>query len=126
MTRKESTAVWAGSGVWLAGMIAAIVLTVAVERPYGWLVTVVAVLAVIGLMASAFVIGRSAMRREGVERTAGLEASALAFWATIGATLTWTMVDAFADVPALRGPWVLMFALFAWTVAWASRMERYR
>ncbi|WP_143234677.1 hypothetical protein [Paractinoplanes atraurantiacus] len=65
-------------------------------------------------------------RVEGVERTVAVESSALAFWATAGAALTYSIVDSFAHMPALKGPWVLLFALFAWCVAQAMRQERYR
>ncbi|GAA0502260.1 hypothetical protein Ade02nite_37550 [Paractinoplanes deccanensis] len=44
----------------------------------------------------------------------------------MGAALTYTLVDAFADVPALRGPWVLLFGLLAWCAAQTMRLERNR
>jgi hypothetical protein len=76
-------------------------------------------------MLTAAVVGRSALRRQGVERTVNIEASALAFWITMGGMLTYGLVDAFADVPALVAPWVLFFGLISWGVAQAARLKRY-
>ena len=126
LTRRESAVVWAGSAVWLAGLGAALVVTLGAERPRQWLAVTVAALAVGGLAAVALVVVRSALRREGVERTAGIEAAAMAFGATMAGAFTYGIVDAFADVPALRAPWVLMFGLITWSVAHAARLTRYR
>ena len=126
LTRHESAVVWVGSAVWAAGLAAALVVTLAAEQPRQWLAVTVAAPAAGGLAAVALVIGRSALRREGVERTAGIEAAAMAFGATMAGAFTYTIVDAFADVPAPRAPWVLMFGLVTWSVAHAARLTRYR
>ena len=126
LTRKESSAVWAGSAVWITGIAVAIAVTLTREEPAAWVAATIAGVAAAGLLVVALVVGRAAMRREGVERTVAVESSALAFWATAGAALTYSMVDSFADLPALKGPRVLLFALLAWTVAQATRQERYR
>ncbi|XVU21774.1 hypothetical protein ACQPZJ_31460 [Actinoplanes sp. CA-054009] len=124
LTRKEAAAVWAGSAVWVAGIASALAVTLIADEPGPWTAATIACVATAGLLAVALVVGRSALRREGVERTVAVESSALAFWATVGAALTYTIVDSFADVPALKG--VLLFGLFAWCVAQAMRQERYR
>ena len=126
LTRQESAVVWVGSAVWVAGLAVALVVTLAAEQPRQWPAVTVAALAGGGLAAVALVIARSALRREGVERAAGIEAAAMAFGATMAGAFTYAIVDAFADVPALRAPWVLMFGLITWSVAHAARLTRYR
>jgi uncharacterized membrane protein YdcZ (DUF606 family) len=126
LTRAERTAVWTGTAVWIGGIAASIVLTLATDRPPRWLAATTAAVAVAGLVAVAVVIGRSAMRQEGVERTVNVEASALAFWMTMGAVITYQLIDSFADVPAIRAYWVLLGGMLAWAVAHGTRLERYR
>jgi hypothetical protein len=126
LTGVERAAVWLGTTIWIAGIAASVVLTVATDQPARWLTAAIAALAVGGLIAVAVVIGRSSMRQEGVERTVNIQASALAFWIIMGAALTYGMIDAFADVPALRPPWVLFAGMMSWAVAQAARLERYR
>ncbi|MFG1996256.1 hypothetical protein ACGFJ7_40400 [Actinoplanes sp. NPDC048988] len=126
LTRTEAVAVWAGSATWVAGIAGAVARTLIAEEAEGWVAAAVAGVAAVGFLVVALVVGRAALRREGVERTVAVESSALAFWATVGAALTYSIVDSFADVPALKGPWVLLFGLLAWTVAQATRQERYR
>ena len=107
-------------------MVASIVLTLALDQSAGWIIVTIVALAVGGLMAVAVVVGRSAMRQEGVERTVNVQASALAFWIVMGGVLTYNMIDAFADVPAIQGYWVLVGGLLSWAVAQGARLERYR
>lgn len=126
LTGTETTAVWAGTAVWIGGITAALLLQLALQQVPSWLPATIAALAGAGMMLVAVVIARSALRREGVERTAGIEASALAFWITMGGVTTYGLVDSFADVPALRAPWVMFLGLICWCVAQASRLERYR
>ncbi|HYN92271.1 MAG TPA: hypothetical protein VES42_00255 [Pilimelia sp.] len=126
LTTGESVAVWSGTALWTGGIIAAVVLELGAAASPEWLTGVVAALAVLGLMLVAGVVGRSALRREGVERTVGIEASALAFWVTVGGAFTYGMIDAFADLPALRAPWVVAFGLLSWAVAQATRLTRFR
>jgi hypothetical protein len=126
LTGAERIAVWLGTAVWIGGVATSVVITLATDQPAGWLTATIAALAVGGLLAVAVVIGRSAMRQEGVERTVNIQASALAFWITMGGLLTYSMIDAFADVPAVRPQWVLFAGLMSWSVAQAARLERYR
>jgi hypothetical protein len=126
LTGAERATVWLGTAVWIGGIAASLVLTLATDQPTEWLIGFIAAVSVGGLMAVAVVIGRSALRRQGVERTVNIQASALAFWITMGALLTYSMIDAFADVPAVRAQWVLFAGLVSWAVAQAARLERYR
>jgi hypothetical protein len=126
LTPRESVAVWLGAAVWTAGLLAAVLLTVAVDRPSTWLAAGAAAVAVAGLIAVAVAVARAALRRDGVERAAYVEASALAFWITMGSTFTYGIVDSFADVPPLRMPWLLAFGLFTWALAYGARLNRYR
>jgi hypothetical protein len=125
LTNGERAAVWLGTAVWVGGLAASVAITLSTDRPIGWLTAAIATVAVAGLMTVAVVVGRAAMRREGVERSVNLQASALAFWLTMAAVLTYTMIDAFADVPALRAPWVLFVGMVSWAVAQGARLRRY-
>ena len=124
LTRKESALIWLGVAVWLAGLLTAIGLTLATDPP-PWLPPAVAAVAVAGLILTATVVARSGLRSDGVERTVNIEASALAFWITMGALLTYSLIDAFGDVPAIRASGVLFFGLIAWSAAQAARLRRY-
>jgi hypothetical protein len=126
LTAKESVMVWAGVVVWVGGILAAVLLVLLAESAPRWAAAALAAVATGGLMLVAVVVGRSALRRDGIERTVGVEASALAFWVTMGGVLTYGIVDAFADVPRLLAPWVLFFGLISWSVAQAARLHRYR
>lgn len=126
LTRKETAMVWAGVFVWVGGILAAVLLVLLVEPAPGWAAAALAAFATGGLILVAVVVGRSALRRDGVERTVGVEASALAFWITMGGVLTYGIVDAFADVPGLLAPWVLFFGFVSWSVAQGVRLNRYR
>jgi hypothetical protein len=125
LTARETAMVWLGTALWTAGITAAVAVTLATDGAAGWVTGGIAALAVAGLMLVAVAVARTALRREGVERTVGIEASALAFWATMGGVLTYGMIDAFADVPALRWPWVVFFGLVAWSTLHAGRLKRY-
>jgi hypothetical protein len=126
LTRRESAAVWLGTALWTGGITAAVAVTLATDGSAGWVTGGIAGLAVTGLMLVAVAVARTALRREGVERTAGIEASALAFWVTMGGVLTYGMIDAFADIPALRWPWVLLLGLVAWSALHTGRLKRYQ
>lgn len=126
LTGAERMTVWLGTTVWIGGIAASVVFALATDESAEWAAPTLAALAVGGLMAIAIVIGRSAMRQEGVERTVNIQASALAFWITMGALLTYSMIDAFAEVPAIRPQWVLFAGLIFWAAAQAARLERYR
>ena len=126
LTSAERAAVWLGSTAWIGGIAASLVLTLGFDQSAGWIIVTIVALAVGGLMAVAVVVGRSAMRQEGVERTVNVQASALAFWIVMGGVLTYNMIDAFADVPAIQGYWVLLGGLLSWAVAQGARLERYR
>ncbi|GIE93767.1 hypothetical protein [Paractinoplanes rishiriensis] len=126
LTGRESLLVWAGVVVWVGGISGAVLLVVLAEAVPTWAAATLAAVATGGLMLTAAVVGRSALRRDGLERTVNVEASALAFWITMGGVLTYGIVDAFADVPRLLAPWVLFFGLVSWSVAQAARLNRYR
>ncbi len=125
LTSAERAAVWLGAALWIGGIAASIVLTLATDAPSKWLAATIAAVAVGGLIAVAVVIGRSNMRQEGVERAVNIQASALAFWIVMGAVLTYNVIDAFADVPAIHAYWVLVGGLLSWAIAHGARLERY-
>jgi hypothetical protein len=126
LTSRESVAVWLGTAVWTAGLLAAVLLTVAVNRPASWLAAGAAAVAVAGLIAVAVAVARAALRRDGVERAAYVEASALAFWITMGSAFTYGLVDSFAGVPPIRMPWLLALGLLTWPLTYGARLNRYR
>lgn len=111
--------------MWTTGIVAAAVLVWIGAGPARLLGTVLTGVAVAGFLSVAAVIGRSVLRREGVERTIHIESSAMAFWLLMGIAFTYMLVQAIADLPPPEGYMIVGTGALCWALAHGARSEKY-
>ncbi len=125
LTRRESITVWAGSAMWVGGVLVVAAVFLLAEEHVRVISTALAVVAIAGFLSVVTVIGRSVLRQEGVERAVYIDSSALAFWIMMGAAFTYMLLQAIADLPAADGYIIFGAGVLAWAFAHGARSEQY-
>jgi hypothetical protein len=69
---------------------------------------------------------QAARAREGIERTALLESTSLAFFVTVLACLSYGFFQVWAKAPSLSGFWVYGFAMVSWAAISLVYTRRFR
>ncbi len=117
---------WLGTAVWIGGMLTvSVMFLISGDDVVRTVVGGIAVVAIVGFLSVAVIVGRSAVRREGVERSLHVESSALAFWITMGVAFSYMILQPVAQLPRAQPYMVVGLGAVSWALAHGIRSAKY-
>ncbi|MBA8824850.1 hypothetical protein FHX42_002197 [Saccharopolyspora lacisalsi] len=117
---------WLGTAVWIGGMLTvSVMFLLSGDDVVRAVVGALAAVAIVGFLSVAVIIGRSALRQEGVERSLHIESSALAFWITMGVAFSYMILQPVAQLPQAQPYMVVGLGAVSWALAHGARSEKY-
>ncbi|WP_182544042.1 hypothetical protein [Halosaccharopolyspora lacisalsi] len=126
LSHRERVTVWLGTAVWIGGMLTvSVMFLLSGDDVVRAVVGALAAVAIVGFLSVAVIIGRSALRQEGVERSLHIESSALAFWITMGVAFSYMILQPVAQLPQAQPYMVVGLGAVSWALAHGARSEKY-
>jgi predicted permease len=107
-------------------LVVAAATLVEVTHPERWVAVLLAVPPVAAVVYALGVQARGIRRGEGIERSAYVESSSIAFVATMLSALTYGFLESWAGAPRLSAFWFWFYGMALWSVVGALWKRGYR